>query len=254
MGGWLFQQGDVFTIRVFDDERESVREILQDEIVGTVRRSYNEDEFVSSVTTFYKKDEKEKEFYVDYNDTKEDEAVRNQYRLNNKEIETTLLNSTDARAIGQRYYNRFVDIPATLDMQLGSEISKLGITDIITHTLIRPHKMANNGEITDDVVIIGKSNYQITEHDPIKRVMKVQYVTSAFDEIIVDGGEASDTFFLQVTGGDSNTTYLITWDGGDSTTIYDTETDTTEYSSYEYIYNGGNTYSGYDYILSGGSA
>ena len=90
MGGWLFQQGDVFTIRVFDDERESVREILQDEIVGTVRRSYNEDEFVSSVTTLYKKDEKEKDFYVDYNDTKEDEAVRNQYRLNNKEIETTL--------------------------------------------------------------------------------------------------------------------------------------------------------------------
>ena len=189
---------------------------MQDEIIGTVRRSYNEEEFVSSVTTYYKKDEKEKEFYTFYDDSKEDEAVRNQYRLNDKEIETTLLNETDAQAIGLRYYNRYVDIPATLEMTLGSEINDLGLTDIITHTLVRPFKMLDNGEVSEDVEIIGKSNYQVTEIDPINRDLTVQYVTSAFDGIIVDGGLSSTT--------------------------------------YDDIYDGGNAYSDYTYILSGGGA
>lgn len=216
MGGWLFQQGDIFTIRVFDDDRASVREIEQDEIIGDVTRSYNEDEFVSSVTTYYKKDEKEKEYYADYNDTKEDEAIKNQYRINNKDIFTTLLNSTDARAVGQRYYNRYIDIPATLGMTLGSEIIGIYPTDFITHTLIRPYKMADNGEVSEDVEIIGRSNYQITEIDWNNKSLTAQFVGSAFDEIIVDGG-ASDTVYDYIyDGGNAYSSYTYTLDGGDA--------------------------------------
>jgi len=215
MGGWLIQQGDKFTIRIFDDDRESIREIEQDELLSFPTRKYNEDEFVSSVTVNYHKDEKEKTFWTDYNDSRQDEAVRNQYRLNDKVIETTLLTSADALAVGNRYYNRFIDIPATIEMSLGSEITGIYPTDIITYTHIRPQKMLNNGEIETDVEIVGRSNYQVTDIDWIKRTMTLQYVTSEFLPLIIDCGD-STTDYDYYDGGGSTAMFDYIIDGGNS--------------------------------------
>lgn len=174
-GAWLIQQGSIFTIRIFDRTRFAFREIFYDEIKeGTFPvRKYEETQFISSITVKYRKDETEKEFYTVYDDQYETEAIADQARLSNYELETTLLNDTDAGVVGERYYERFYNIPATIEMQVLSDISGLYPSDTIVYEHVR--KVENNGELINKV-ILPRSNYMITEIDWIGGNIKCQYV------------------------------------------------------------------------------
>jgi hypothetical protein len=179
-GAWLIQQGDIFTVRIFDRTRFAFREILYDELAEFPVRRYDEKEFISSITVKYRKDETEDEFYTVYDDQFEEDAIEDQARLATYELETTLLNSTDAAAVGLRFYERFYNIPATLELQVLSDISRLYPSDTITFEHVR--KTVSNGELIDKV-ILDRANYMITEIDWIRGYIKCQYVADNLAEV-----------------------------------------------------------------------
>jgi hypothetical protein len=212
IGGWLIQKGDIFTIRIFDKNKASVRSIEYDELADKPKWYFDEEQFVSSVTTGYHKDEAEKEYRVIYDDSLEADAIADQYRLNNKVIETTLTSDTEAAEIGLRYYERFYEIPRTIEINVLSDISELFPSDVVTFELKRmnaeiktlvPYSTEALLDETDDPLvtedgdalhvfsdyrymttygekaIAENANYMITDIDKINKSITMQYLKDA---------------------------------------------------------------------------
>lgn len=175
MGAWLIQKGEVFTIRKFTRTRPALREIFNDELPESPKWYFDEEQFVSSVTTQYHKDEAEKEYLSVYDNSLEADAIANQYRLNNKVIETTIISDTEAAATGLTYYERFAEVPRTIEIGVLSDISELYPSDVISFKLMRNNAMSNTGQISQKV-IAQRANYMITDIDKINRSITAQYL------------------------------------------------------------------------------
>lgn len=175
MGAWLLQKGEVFTIRKFNRNRAASREIFNDELAENPAWYFDEEQFVSSVTTQYYKDEAEKEYRSIYDDSLEADAIANQYRLANKVIETTIISDTEAAATGLTYYQRFAEVPRTIDLQVLSDVSELYPSDVISFKLMRDNAMSNKGVIAQKV-IANRANYMITNIDKINKSITAQYL------------------------------------------------------------------------------
>jgi len=160
----------VFTIRVYSSDTGATREIEFDELASQPSWYFDEEQFVSSVTTKYYKDWKEDEFRVVYDDSLEADAIADQYRLANKEIETTLLTESEATTIGLRYYNRFAEIPRTVEINVLSDISEFYPSDVFIYELKRQNAMNNKG-IVSEKIIADRANYMITNIDKLNRSM-----------------------------------------------------------------------------------
>lgn len=176
MGGWIIQQGDVFTIRIYDADKVSSRIIYNDELSAFPDLSYNQKQFFTSVTVRYHKDETEKTYYTYYDNSEELTASQNQKRLSDKEIITTLLTEADAIAIADRFYPRFLAVPATLKLPLETSIQGLFPTDVITFEHYR-NIIDSAGTVTKSV-IIARANYMITDINWISRVITATYMTA----------------------------------------------------------------------------
>lgn len=175
IGGWLLQKGEVFTIRLYNKNRASIRDVEYDELAGPPQWYFDEEQFVSSVTVGYHKDEAEKEYLSVYDNSLEADAIANQYRLNNKVIETTIISDTEAAATGLTYYERFAEVPRTIQLGVITDISELYPSDVIAFELKRLNAMSNTGVIAEKI-IADRANYMITDIDKINRSITAQYL------------------------------------------------------------------------------